>query len=188
LTGRIRAAVAVLGLVACVVPGLADAGSRLAHPPVLIPIKGAVTLKPFDVTKNCGGVTTTKTIFQIHCAQLGAYKGAPAAGGASYSWQWNLARDARGFTTGVATERGKLILDFGATGALYLSLVGKQVPVGTTTSIHAQGVSKGKWTIAKGTATFLGRQGGGTYRFTTVRNGSKTVFSVGQVALSGLVK
>jgi hypothetical protein len=167
---------------------LALAGGGAARPAAGIPFEGTVTLKAFDVTKRCGRVAGgSKQALRVRCAQLGAYAGVPSPAGASYDWTWDLEVDAKGFTTGRAAERGKVTLNFGAPGYLYLSLTGAQTPVGRTTATSARGLTRGTWTISKGTAAFVGRHGKGTYRFTTARTNSKSVFSVAKLVLSGSI-
>jgi hypothetical protein len=129
----------------------------------------------------------SKTVLRIRCAQFGTYQGKPSAAGASLGWIWQLALDAKGFTTGLAKETGTLILNFGPPGLLYLSLDGKQRPVGKATAKSARGLTRGTWTVAKGTAGFTGRRGHGTYTFETARTNSKTVFSVARLELDGSI-
>ncbi len=179
----IRIIAVLLCIVACAALGLA--GGAAAAKAAKIPFKGTATIKPFDVTKNCGGASVNTKLVRVRCTQFGIYAGAPAPAGASLGWTWDLAVGADGKTTGYGTEKATLILNFGAPGLLYLSLAGKQAPVGKGTPTNAKAITKGMWTITKGTAGFVGRHGAGTYTFTTARTGSKTVFSVAQLALVG---
>jgi hypothetical protein len=64
-------------------------------------------------------------------------------------------------------------------------VVGNQLPVGRATPTKARGLTKGAWTMTKGTGTFAGKHGKGTYTFETARSGSKTRFSVAKLTFSG---
>jgi hypothetical protein len=156
-----------------------------AATPAAVPFEGTATIKPFDVTKNCGGSSVSKKLFRVRCTQFGTFQGQAGAAGASLGWTWDLAVAANGNTTGYGTERATLILNFGTPGLLYLSLAGSQAPVGKGTPTSAAALTKGTWTVTKGTAAFAGRHGKGTYTFRTARTGSRTVFSVARLSLSG---
>jgi hypothetical protein len=177
-----RHASAAFAVLVCVVLALVATGTARS---AAITLKGVATIKPFDVTKNCGGSAVSKKLFRVRCTQFGTFSGQPSAAGASLGWTWDLAVGPNGSTTGHGTERATLILNFGAPGLLYLSLAGKQAPVGKGTPTRASALTKGTWTVTKGTAGFTGRNGKGTYTFKTARTGSRTVFSVAQLSLSG---
>ncbi len=152
-----------------------------------IPFKGTAAIKPFDITKNCIATSLSSKRLRVRCVQLGKFAGMPGPANTRFGWIWDVPVDANGFTTGPATERGTLILNFGAPGLLYLSLAGKQAPVGKGTPTRVAALSKGTWAITRGTAGFVGRHGTGSYTFKTARAGSKTVFSVAQLKLSGSI-
>jgi hypothetical protein len=164
---------------------LVPAGGGAAGSPS-IQFDGTATIRPFDVTKACGAKSLSAKLLRVRCAQLGKFAGEPAPANVDFGWTWDLPTDASGHTTGAATERGTLILNFGAPGLLYLSLAGKQRIVGPTTPIRATAVTKGTWTITRGTAGFVGRHGSGTY--TAGRTSSESVFSVARLKLSGSIK
>ena len=164
--------------------GLAVAGVGASAPTGAIVVKGTVTLKAFDVTKDCrwGG---TKTMTKMGCTVYGAYKGLPEAAGAGYGWIWNVPVYAKGGRYGF--ERGTLVLNFGKLGGVSLSLTGQQKPVGKQTMAHARVVTTGTWTMTKGTSTLAGEHGKGTYTYTLVRTGSATVFSLASLVLAGSI-
>src|SRR6266571_935980 len=88
---------------------LTAAGAGGAASTARIVVKGTVTLKAFDVTKDCkwGG---TKTTTQVGCTVYGAYTGLPEAAGAGYGWIWNVPMHyTRGGRYGF--ERGTLVLN-----------------------------------------------------------------------------
>jgi hypothetical protein len=167
------------------IASLAAAGARAAAPPAAIVVKGTVTLKAFDVTKECkwGG---TKTTTQVGCTVYGAYAGLPEVAGAGYGWIWNVPM---ALTNGgrYGFERGTLVLNFGKLGGISLSLTGKQKPVGTQTTAHARVVTTGTWTMTTGTSSLAGGHGKGTYTYTLVRTGSATVFSLASLVLAGSI-
>ena len=147
-----------------------------------IVVKGTVTLKAFDVTKNCKWHTTNAAT-QVGCTVYGAYAGLPSAGGAGYGWIWNVPVYAKGGRYGF--ERGTLVLNFGKLGGVSLSLTGRQKPVGKQTTAYANVITTGTWTMTKGTLSLAGEHGKGTYTYTLVRRGSATVFSLASLVLAG---
>ena len=163
---------------------LAVAGAGAAAPTAAIVVKGTVTLKAFDVTKDCkwGG---TKTTTQVGCTVYGVYMGLPEGAGAGYGWIWNVPMFAKGGRYGF--ERGTLVLNFGKLGGVSLSLTGKQKPVGPQTTEHARVVTTGTWTMTTGTSSLAGAHGKGTYTYTLVRTGSATVFSLARLVLAGSI-
>jgi hypothetical protein len=163
---------------------LAAAGAGAAAPTRAIVVKGTVTLKAFDVTKDCswGG---TRTSTEVGCTVYGAYAGLPARARAGYGWTWHVPLYGKGGRYGF--ERGTLVLNFGDLGGVSLSLTGKQKPVGKQTTAHAKVVTTGTWTMTKGTSSLAGEHGKGTYMYTIVRSGSPTVFSVASLVLAGSI-
>ncbi len=162
----------------------AAASAGAAAPTPAIVVRGTVTLKAFDVTRECrwGG---TKTTTQVGCTVYGAYTGLPEAAGAGYGWIWNVPE--YGKSSGYGFERGTLVLNFGKLGGLSLSLTGKQKPVGKQTTAHARVVTTGIWTMTKGTSSLAGGHGKGTYTYTLVRTGSATVFLLASLVLAGSI-
>jgi hypothetical protein len=164
--------------------GLAATGVGAAAPTRAIVVKGTVTLKAFDVTKDCrwGGTSTTT---EVGCTVYGAYTGRPGPAGAGYGWTWKVPLYGKGGRYGF--ERGTLVLNFGNLGGVSLSLTGKQKPVGKQTTAHANVVTTGTWTVKKGTSSLAGEHGKGTYTYTIVRTGSPTVFSRASLVLAGTI-
>jgi hypothetical protein len=164
--------------------GLAATGVGAAAPTRAIVVKGVVTLKAFDVTKDCrwGG---TRTATEVGCTVYGAYTGRPGPAGAGYGWTWHVPFYGKGGRYGF--ERGTLVLNFGELGGVSLSLTGKQHPVGKQTTAHAKVVTTGTWTMTKGTSSLAGEHGRGTYTYTIVRTGSPTVFSPASLVLAGRI-
>src|SRR5258705_12471329 len=128
--------------VLCSAASLTAAGAGGAARTATIVVKGTVTLKAFDVTKNCKW-HTSKTATQVGCTVYGAYAGLPRAGGAGYGWIWNVPVYAKGGRYGF--EHGTLVLNFGKLGGVSLSLTGKQKPVGKQTTAYANVVTTGTW-------------------------------------------
>jgi hypothetical protein len=164
--------------------GLAVAGAGAAAPTGAIVVEGTVTLKAFDVTKDCrwGG---TRTATEVGCTVYGAYTGLPGPAGAGYGWTWNVPFYGKGGRYGF--ERGTLVLNFGNLGGVSLSLTGKQKPVGKQTTAHAKVVTTGTWRMTKGTSSLAGEHGKGTYTYTIVRTGSPTLFSFASLVLAGSI-
>src|SRR5262249_26083504 len=90
---------------------LAAHGAAAAAPTIVV--KGTVTLSAFDVTKTCKP-DNSRTALRIGCTVYGAYAGLPRSARAGYGWIWRIPADARGMTAGYGSERGTLLLDFGA--------------------------------------------------------------------------
>jgi hypothetical protein len=171
-----------LALVAAVA-SLAAAHVEEARPDAPIVVRGTATLKAFDVTKQCkwdNGAAALK----VGCTVYGSYSGRPGAGGAGYGWVWFLPKNSIGVTTHRGSERGTLLLDFGARGALTLSLTGRQKAVGAQTTAHAKIRTTGTWKVTEATASFSGAHGTGRYVYTVERKGSPTVFSLARLTLS----
>ena len=181
MTGRLSVAPACVLAVAVLLP----AGGGAAAPKIAF--TGTAALRPFDVTKVCGAKSVSAKLLRVRCAQLGTFKGQPAPANVDYGWTWDLPTNTSGQATGPATEHGTLVLNFGTPGMLYLSLAGKQKVIGRTTPTRASAVTRGTWTITRGTSGFAGRHGKGTYTFRTARNGSESLFAVARITLEGSI-
>ena len=146
--------VAALALSAAVPAGSAPASARLA---------GTATLKAPATKAGCrflpweaGG---TKKLY-ANCSKAGPFAGTPAAA-ASYAWEWDLVVGASGRKSG--SERGTLTLAFGRRGVVELATLGTRTPAGQTMK------TTGTWTLERGTRSFAGERGRGTYTFTGAR-------------------
>ena len=142
-------------------------------------------LAEVDVTKRCTFSGAATTLVAL-CRQSGLYAGKPSAAEAAYSWRWDLEIGKDGKTTGNATERGELALNFGKLGLLRVTTRGRQVPVGKPTTNAARGRTTGTWTFTSGTKSLAGRSGSGTYVFETSRHGPNT-FQVAKLTLAGSI-
>jgi hypothetical protein len=144
-----------------------------------VDLRGTVTLKRFNVTKECR--TGLSETFDVSCVVFGTFAGSPRAAGASYGWLWRLEVENE-TTTGFGSEEGELALNFG-NGVVRLTLMGRQAPVGTPTAANARGRTTGTWRVKSGTGAYKGLRDSGKYTFVTARKGSRNTFSVAKLTL-----
>jgi hypothetical protein len=174
-------------LVASVIAAAVAAQPLASQTRASVRVNGVATLTAVNIQQRCKFIGSGAKLLIATCQQFGAYAGKPGRAGASYSWRWYLEVGPKGTTTGKASERGSLALNFGKLGILRMTTTGRQVPVGPVTKDAAKGRTTGTWKYESGTKALAARAGSGTYVFETSRTGT-TTFQVARLTLSGTVR
>jgi hypothetical protein len=123
-------------------------------------VDGTVVLRAFK-TKACNA-TRYGTGSNISCGDVGAFRGTPSSGKASYSWRWTT-------KGGVTREVGNLGLNLG-NGLLYLRLRGTLKTVGKATATRGVARTTGRVTFFRGSFAYRGKTATGTYTLDLVRD------------------